>query len=615
MKGIFKKLLIVGCFFFSSVLSANSSFSVLFEQNKKILDELDYYKSDEISIYLNGKRLYLNWGSIGHGDILQPFMGVKPRVEEVESLSDSSNEDEFGTISVGKKIAKIVLKNQIKKIVGQNLDDFLEKLPSFLRWIVEKIVRNGQLSPVEEFILRSYILYKTPFDNDKQDLKTAEFTALLFKLALTEGQDVFVKNGSSLLNSEMIRELLGQDFIDFSTDILSSFQNGFQDCDFDSFGRIVEQDINSQHDSYKVGYVFRDLGLAKQCYSLFYNEKYSEKEFKKIIDGFIQNLTVNDQDIWSNTGYETISLDNFKEYETSTLGNFVGCTSDSEKILNFVTENNTGNVLELESEKSSNVYLVSNQSEHWVVLKTQTKGSNLNLERTVKFTIAAIYKAFQDYNLIKTETDGSSSISSNVSVLTDKELIKSKRQLERLLNTKNYLIKELESLNLKIKETKSKLNESSSLWNNFFHSTNEDQLRDILKKREKIEIRFSKIETEIRELNVGLYYLTAPERLQGLADKGVFSIISDMFLSNPKVQEFIKDINQNPKYKLVKENLIKHLAKIFGQSDYVKEYWEVIEEILSHSLPNYKNDFKMFTQNLNDQDTDIGDMVLSFIGF
>ncbi len=615
MKGILKKLLIVCSFLFVSVLSADSGLAVLLEQNKNILDELDYYKSDELSIYLNGKRLYLNWGNIGHGDILQPFMGVKPRIEEVESLSDTSSEDEFGAISVGKKIAKLVFKNQIKKLVGQNLDDFLVKLPPFLRWIVEKIVRNGQLSPAEEFVLRSYILYKTPFDVDKQALKRAEFIALLFKFSLTEGQDVFIKNGSSLLNSEMIRELFGQGFVDFATDILSSFQNGFQDCDFDRLSTVVEQNINSKLDNYKVSYVFRDLDLAKQCFSLFSNEQYSEKEFKKIVDGFIQNLTVNVQDIWSNTGYETISLDNFKEYENSTLSNFVGLTSDSDQILNFVTENNTGNVLELESERLSNVSLVSSQNEHWVVLKTQTKASNLNLDITIKFTIAAIYKAFEDYNLIKTGIYGSSCISPNISVLSDKEIMKSKRQLERLLSTKKYLIRELESLNLKIKETKAKLDSSSNLWNRFFSNINEDQLRDLLKQREKKEIRISNVEIKIRELNVGIYYLTAPERLQGLANKGVSFILSDMFFSNPKVQEFIKDINQNPEYKFVKENLIKRLAKIFGRSDYVKEYWEVAEYILSNLLPDHKDDFSHFAKSLKEQDdADAGDMFLSLLG-
>ena len=57
------------------------------------------------------------------------------------------------------------------------------------------------------------------------------------------------------------------------------------------------------------------------------------------------------------------------------------------------------------------------------------------------------------------------------------------------------------------------------------------------------------------------------------------------------------------------------MAKVLGQSDYVKEYWELAEHILSNLLPDYKDDFKNFAKNLNEKDdNDAGDMILSLIG-
>ena len=545
MKGILRhflrKVLVISVgFLFIQNSFASNTFVDLFEQNKHFIDELDYYKSKEVAINLFGKQLSLNWGDIGHGDILKPFKGIKPEVTDIEVVSndlDSDNEDNFGAVSVGKRIAKVFLKQQIKKFVGQNLDDFLEKLPLPVRWITEKIVKNGKLSPVEEFVLRSYILYKTPFDNDKQALKTAEFTALLFKLALTEGQDILdVENGlgSYLVNSETINELLGQDFVEFAVDILLSLQNGFQDCDFDNFDTIDEQIVVADSYNYKVAYVFRSLDLAEQCLTLFDNKEYSEKEFKKIVGDFIHNLTVDDQDIFAPKNYETISVANFEKYEKSTFSNFVGFEDDADKIAEIIP---VAELVEEEQDNYLNVQLIQDDNEYWVVLKIQDKESNSDLSKTLKFTIAAIYKTFKDYKVIKNSgvvdtTGGSDSLK----LENEEELAESKQELENLLNAKRYLKQELVSLDLEIEKMDAKLDSSNNnLWNKFFTGMNEEKLQDLLEKRKRKEIELLNLETEIQKLTTGLYYLTAPERLQNLADKGVFAITADMLLSNPKV--------------------------------------------------------------------------------
>lgn len=616
MKGILRlvlrKVLIFSiCLFFVQNSSATSSFTVLLDQNRNLFDKLDYYKSKEIVINLGDRQLSLDWGDIGHGDILKPFNGIKPKIIDMEVVSNNDGEDKFGAVAVGKKIAKAIFKKKVQELAIENLDDFLEKLPSFVRWIVEKIVKNGELSPVEEFVLRSYILFQTHFDSGKQALKTAEFMALLFRLALTEGQDILdVKNGlgSYLVNSEMINELLGQDFVNFVLDVLSSLQNGFEDCDFDSLGTIVDQTVTANAANtvnYKVGYVFKELDSAEQCYGLFGNKEYSEKEFKKIIASFIQNLTVDGQDIWSPKNYETVSVDKFRQYKNSTLNNFIGFSSNTDQILEFIPEDSV-------QQTSSNVNLISGNSEHWVVLNIKDKVSNADLSKIVKFTMAAIYKTFQDYknvfNVVKRQ-DSSYKLEKGISLKEHK-----KKQID-LLKKKGLLKKELVILDMEIEKAKATLASGNNLWNKFFFNMNEDKLQNLLERREIKEERLSNIEREIKKLRIALYYLIDSEDLQNLSDKGFFAITTNMFLSNPRVKRFINDINQNPEYKSVKENLIKRLAKIFGQSDYVKEYWEIVEYVLSNLLPDYKNDFKKFAQNLNEQDgNDAGDMILSLIG-
>ncbi|MBD3273047.1 hypothetical protein GF385_01725 [Candidatus Dependentiae bacterium] len=603
MKGILKKFFIISILIVNSINATyKDNLIALLDQNKH-LSEINYYESKEVNVNFFDKQLVLKWDTVGHDDILSPFKGIKPFVRKIKYSNGLKNDDKLNATTIGKKVAKVALKNKIKNLIGNNSDEFLEKLPKFIRWIFERLLKDGKLTPREEFILRSYILYKTPFDEDRQILKQAEFAALVFKLALTEGQSVMnsQENGfaDSLINSESTKELLGSDFVEFANDILKSVSNNFKNCNFDT---LTQKNEKTEY-HYKVGYVFKTKDLAENCYSLFEKEEYTEKEFKKIVDNYINILSGDVQDIWAILkSYEKVSLKDFREYKKSTTSNFVGFT-DCEKDLEFAYSDSDKN-------SSSNIVLNSKDDEYWVILKV--KKSSFDFYNTLKYTIAAIYKAFEEYKDIN-----NLSLNSYVSFvqLDDTDRRESKRKLDNLIKARKYLQDEIANFDEKIDELENVIKSSdSNPWNNLFVEEKRKDLEDIKYQKECRQKMLRGTELEIKKMGSGIYYLNDSEYLNNLSDKGFIKLFMDMLLDNPRVKEFVNNINNNPEYKSVKENLIERLAKVFGQSEYVKEYWEVIEYVLQGILPDYKNDFKQFADSLNNQDNSSGNIVFSLFG-
>ncbi|MFH1461530.1 MAG: hypothetical protein ABIF12_01095 [bacterium] len=597
MKDLLKKILTY-IVFSISFISADTNFYDLVDQNKSLIDNLDYYKSKEVAFnFPNGKQLVLNWGDVGHGDLLQPFNGITPQISSIDVLTDNSDQ-EFSVKNVAKKMGKLFVKNKIKSFIGKDLDLFLEKLPPAARWIVEKIVKNGKLNPFEEFVLRSFILYKTPFDADKQALKQAEFIALLFKLAITQGQDILnVKKdfGQYIAKNEMLNELFGKGFVSFATDTLFFIQ---KDTSYSNLENVAKKSVST----IKLAYLFKDADLAKQCFDKFLvTEQYPLKAFKGIAEGFIKNLVVDSQDIWSVKNYEIVSFEQFVEYKNSSFGNFVGIKQNFDN--------------ELLADIKPGVCLFSDENGYWVAFKSQK--DEFDFYETSKFAIAAISQAFKDYTIIKNRSVISNSpFLGYVKPVDHISVIESKEKLNNLLQAKEYIKGELSVIDIEIKEVNKKLDSSlNSFWNKHFTNSYQENLKDLKDRKARKEKQLLSIEQEIKKMNIGLYYFSASEHLQDLSDKGVIAISADMFLSNPKIQEFIQNINQNPEYKSVKNDLIKRLAAIFGKSDYVKEYWEIAQYVLSNLLPDYKNDFTNFAKNLNQQgDSGTAELLLSFVG-
>lgn len=597
MKGLLKKILTYIVFSISFV-SADINFSVLVDQNKSLIDNLDYYKSKEVAFnFPNGKQLALNWDGIGHGDLFEPFKGIIPQIRSIDVLTNDSDQ-EFNFKNLAKKTLKLFAKNKIKSFIGSDLDLFLAKLPPSARWIVEKVVKNGKLNPFEEFVLRSFILYKTPFDTDKQALKQAEFIALLFKLAITQGQDILnVKKdfGQYFAKNEILNELFGKGFVSFATDTLSFIQ---KDTSYSNLENVAKKSVST----IRVGYLFKDADLAKQCFDKFLlAEEYSLKDFKAIAESFIKNLVIDSQDIWSVKNYEIVPFEQFVEYKDSFFGNFVGIRQNFDN--------------ELLVDIKPGVCLFSDENGYWVGFKSQK--DEFDFYETFKFAIAAVSQAFKDYMVIKKSVVISdSSFLGYVKPIDHVSVTESKEKLNNLLQAKEYIKDELSVIDFEIKEIGKKLDLSlNNLWNKYFTNSYQENLKDLIDRKAKKENQLLNIEQEIKKMNIGLYYLSVPGQPKDFSDKGVIAISADMFLSNPKIQEFIQNINQNPEYKIVKEDLIKRLATIFGKSYYVKEYWEIAQYVLSNLIPDYKNDFANFAKNLNQQgDSDAAELLLSFVG-
>jgi hypothetical protein len=590
VKGLFKNIILFALIGFNSVF-AQPSLMTFVKDNTNSFNELSYYDSTQFSVdFPDGKQLVFNLQVPGHGDIFEPFRGIRSTVKNFPA--DIDELEEFNTKNAVKKIIKVVAKKKIQSLIGEDLDSFIKDLPPFVRWVIEKVLKNGGLSPTEEFIFRSYLLYKSDLGANSDALKRAEFVALLFKLAITNGQtvlDVQADLTEYLSKNEALNEVFGSKFITLTTDTIKFVQGDENLVVEKAESKVLVPQV-------KLGYLFKNKEQAEQCYSLFAkNQKYSEKDFNNIVKNYVQGLVVQSQDVWSlGTGFEIISYDKFLEYKDSTFGNFVGLKFE------FGTD-----FLPEGFNKDSDVLFYSDNDGYWVLFKG--KQGSFNVSNEIKLVLRAFYKAFDSYRRLSCADP--LCVKNNVNLLpAEKEKIKDK--LKDLLKSKKYREAQIKSLDKEIKVFEAKGN---STWNKFFSRNIEEELKTLKDEMFRKQELLLDIDLQIKKLRFATYSFSDLDNLKELNGKGTIAIVADMFLSNPRVAQVMENINTNSRYALIKENLVKDLFQIFGKSELIKENIEIIEYLLSGLFPEYKEYFQDFTKNLNQQD-DTADLLLSFVG-
>ncbi len=537
-------------------------------------DELNYLTSKSIAFDLpKNIKVSLDWGYAGHGDILEPFHGVQLNVKKEEKLDQiNKTKDEFQVKELTKKIVTDLVVNKAADYLNNGNSNTLSNLPPIVSWLAKRILKNGQLYPLEEFLLKSYFLYRSPMEAGFENYKKIEFLALLLKLAISKPftglVNVDSKNALDLLDK--IQDYVEPEFLGFLTEMFLSYQDNFSDCDFNSIN--IESD-----EKVKVGFVFANKQMANACYELFkYNTDYETiSDFKKRVENFVQEFVTQDSNIWTSvTNYKVVSFDDFTKYKNSSF-KFVGYKDFGVDV--SYNKANFGVYLDEKSDDENWVYCVAKND------------SGLNY-KIIKYFVAAVFKAVDEYKKINSY-DASE-------ILNKIDLDTLKKNYKNFEVAKVSLEKEINKIEAEIKEKEEKIS-SGWLWNSWFKEKYQEEVVALNTEKEINVKKLNVITAKMNELDAIICNYDIDSLLVKVKDKSFSDVLKIVILSDVRIAKIINNIMSKPEYKIVKDNIIKRMGLIFSNSKLVREYWNSIEYVLINAFPLFECEIKEFGNNLN----------------
>lgn len=571
----FSKVLLVLVISFYSVFATDSSsqLKISVQDNTATDNSLSYFYSEGLSLDLpNGVVLSLNWDYKGHGDVLAPFKGIKPIISKKTSNSDSN---EFSVKEATKLLLTNIAATKAKKFIDGDLDEYLKNLPSSIIWFAKRIVKNGRLTPAEEFLLKSYLLYVTPLDAGYENLKIAEQVALFVKFVRS---DLFDDLGSTFVLENLVN-YFEPEFLEFLLEVAFSFKDGFQDYDFDE----IEVKKEEPH---IVGYLFKNKEIARQCYdSINAPDKVSINKFKNSVETIVTNR----KGIYASPMAKIVSVTDFETYKNSSF-DFVGFKDFGQTV-------DPAFLAGINGELNNGLHLISkSDTDHWVILVgLKDNFAALNL---LKYTVAALGRALHEYKQISKFDYKESFKEIDVALLKDKKESLEQKQVK---------------LENKIKKLNAKIKKYSAPRFFFFGRPKDKSAADNAEmKKVKSLKKFDSVKRKLSEIKAVLFSSDVDVLLAECKNKGIKEVFGNIFLKDHRILKIYNDVRYNSDYKIIKNNLIKRLALVSAKSDVIKEYWPTIEYILLNSLPLYETEIKKFGQELN-ADLNIADLLVNLI--
>ena len=601
MNKITKNFTLVLLFIFSFLSAGDISIA-------QTVDGLDYLTSTSASFDLpKNIKLSLDWGYTGHRDILEPFHGIKLSVKKENNISnDQSNQSEqgFQVKELTKKIVTDILVNKANDYINNENSEIFSKMPPLFAWIVKRILKNGQTnsssaeSIVEEFLVKSYLLFKKPMDVGFENYKKVEFLALLIKLAISNPLEGFIKiDGQNALGFlDKIQDYVEPEFLGFLTEMFLSYQDNFSDCDFNNI------DIKSE-EKVRIGFVFADKTMANACAELFkYNSDYKTiSDFKKRVENFVQEYVTQDSNIWTSvTNYKVVSYQDFAKYKNSSIAKFVGFEDFGVDISYPVLEK-TVNGLKI-VDKKFDVYLDEKNSEETWVYCVATNDKAINL-KVIKYAVAAIFKAIDEYRKINSFDA--------TEILNKIDVNALKNNLKNLQVAQISLKDSLNAIDANIKEKQAKLS-SGWLWNSWFKDKYEKELADLNKEKDVLVQKLNIIVAKINELDAMVCNYDIDALLLRVKDKSFTDVVKQVIFADVRIARIVNNLLSKPEYQIVKDNLIKRMGLIFSNSKMVHEYWSTIEYILENLFPLFKKEIKDFGNSLN-INLSLSDLLVSLV--
>ncbi len=561
-------------------MSANASLAPVSQD----LNNLDYFDSTKFEFPIPGAgfMVVLDWGYPAHGKLSESFTGIKPGF-----VRDNSGEaEDFSFAGLAKMLTANIAINKVKEYLENgNIQALLEGIPPYARWFVQRIAENGELTPIDEFLLKSYMLYKTDLGQGYQSLKVIEFSALTYKLMITNkslGQNAALK----LLGK--LGDFVEPEFAVFIKDMFVAFNNGFKDVDFENL-TVKEQETKA------VGYVFSDENMARACFDKVKSSD-SVKDFKNSVKGFVEFYSVPaSDDIFASDSFKRFSISSYEDFkkldgQTTSFG-FVGSKDFGSDLSQVKVSDGQPGLLV--ATVASGAYLNSkdNDGEAWIYF-VGTEGSFVDYKEIIKHVVAAVYKLVEECREIsgqdiKTLLEPVCSDSLDIRL---NDLLKQRKELERSLN-KVYA---------EVIRVQEYIDGNSSV---FSRLINKRALED-----HKVLIGYYK--KDVVDIEEQLRIVTEEiEALQAL----MTSDYSDGFLQrvqNKTLLETVKTVfnfdkislaafGEDEKYRTVRENFAKRIALISSNFDIVKEYWPTIEYFFCGKYPELEKEVKAFGEELN----------------
>ncbi len=598
--------------------STASNLFDLLKGNIEAFNRLGYYDSTEFVVEFPGnKRLVLDWGFKGAGNILAAFPDIAPAFVTVSDDSLDSSQLGLTTTFDWMDLAKVVAKNKFKNIIKDEIQNYNEYIPGFA-WLLD-----SKATPVKVFALKLVLLMRHPFPEGLEFKRKIELLRLVFRLSQSKIHGLVDKKGSllSYLPEELrliLEENVSVEWRQLVDDMWKGLSNGFDNYEF-----LEDGSYNKSKAGRSVyGLVFNNEAVAQRCYDNLSKNKLSsnsdlEEEIKKIVG----------------SAYEVIEHKDYLDFHGQSVYKFIGYKDFGR--INGESQDLPQSLRDevLNAQSFSNVIKVKVSDKEIWLLRVSEKLSVLD---ALKLSSASLFKAFKEYESIKAnlpELNNNSVDNSSIQgVFIDNS--EYTNRLSELYAQRQDLTNRISGNLLDLQKAEkdlAKKNQKSlgTGWDKKLIQIAANKVDAFKEKDNQFKLGLVVVENKIKVIEKNPFNIFGSSRdssnpdssnqdalNQNYSVKNILKLIADTFISSPELSGMIDAVNSDsPYFRELKENLFKRIVGILKNTDNLKVNLEIYKYFVSTLFPEFQVTFEKLTQDLKEVDDldDLADVFSSLV--